>query len=78
MLIFHIKFPGMAAHGALFAGIIADIYGRKKAIMLGDIINTIGAIICCAAFTKWILLIGVIFLGLATGILNLHANNYRF
>uniref|UniRef100_A0A914EJ51 Major facilitator superfamily (MFS) profile domain-containing protein n=1 Tax=Acrobeloides nanus TaxID=290746 RepID=A0A914EJ51_9BILA len=58
---------GMAALGALFAGIIADIYGRKKAIMLGDIINTIGAIICCAAFTKWILLIGVIFLGLATG-----------
>ena len=61
----------MAALGSLFAGIIADIYGRKKAIMLGDIINTIGAIICCAAFTKWILLIGVIFLGLATGRLNL-------
>uniref|UniRef100_A0A914BZG6 Major facilitator superfamily (MFS) profile domain-containing protein n=1 Tax=Acrobeloides nanus TaxID=290746 RepID=A0A914BZG6_9BILA len=58
---------GMAAFGALFAGIIADTHGRKKAIMLGDIINTLGAFICCAAFNKWILLIGVIFLGVATG-----------
>lgn len=67
MHLFHIKFSGMAAFGALFAGIIADTHGRKKAIMLGDIINTLGAFICCAAFNKWILLIGVIFLGVATG-----------
>jgi MFS family permease len=60
-------FLGSAALGALLAGVIADYFGRRKAIMYGDVINTIGAIICCSAFTKWLLCTGVIFLGIATG-----------
>ncbi|KAI6192148.1 hypothetical protein M3Y97_00305500 [Aphelenchoides bicaudatus] len=60
--------PIFAAIGALFAGKLSDIYGRKKMILLSACIFTIGSLICAAAIHKMMLLCGRIFLGVALGI----------
>jgi SP family myo-inositol transporter-like MFS transporter 13 len=59
--------PGFAGIGSLVAGVASDRFGRKKMIVLSTIIFSIGAIICGAAFDRYILLVGRIFLGLAIG-----------
>lgn len=59
--------PGVAAIGSLCSGPGSDFLGRKKIIIGASVTFTIGAIICAAAWTKIILLIGRILLGLAIG-----------
>ena len=59
--------PGFAGIGSLIAGVASDRLGRKKMIVASTIIFSAGAIICGAAFDKWILLVGRILLGLAIG-----------
>uniref|UniRef100_A0A914P641 Major facilitator superfamily (MFS) profile domain-containing protein n=1 Tax=Panagrolaimus davidi TaxID=227884 RepID=A0A914P641_9BILA len=59
--------PGFAGVGSLVAGVASDKFGRKKMIVLSTIIFSIGAIICAAAFDRWILVVGRILLGLAIG-----------
>lgn len=43
-------FNGGAVFGALFGGLIMDKYGRRKTIMVGGIIGTVGAILQAAAY----------------------------
>lgn len=59
--------PGFAGVGSLVAGVASDKFGRKKMIVLSTIIFSFGAIICAAAFDRWILVGGRILLGLAIG-----------
>lgn len=59
--------PGMAGIGALMAGPTSNTFGRKKTIMVSSALFTIGAVVCAAAFNRWILLTGRVILGLAIG-----------
>lgn len=59
--------PGVAAIGSLCSGPGSDFLGRKKIIIGASVTFTIGAIICAASWTKIVLLIGRILLGLAIG-----------
>ncbi|CAI5450359.1 unnamed protein product [Caenorhabditis angaria] len=59
--------PGMAAVGSLFSGTGSDHYGRRTIIIGSTIIFMIGAVICAAAWTKVVMLIGRIFLGIGIG-----------
>ncbi|VDO29205.1 unnamed protein product [Onchocerca flexuosa] len=58
---------GMAGIAALVAGKSSDKFGRRKVIIAATMFFIIGAIICGAAFGRWTLLIGRIFLGFAIG-----------
>ena len=42
--------------GALMSGYITDLFGRKKAVMIGAVIWCIGSILCCAAQNIGVLL----------------------
>lgn len=57
-----------AAFGALFSGFISDKIGRKKVIILADVLFTIGAIVMAAAPTIPVLMLGRLFIGLGVGI----------
>uniref|UniRef100_A0A8R1I3M9 MFS domain-containing protein n=2 Tax=Caenorhabditis japonica TaxID=281687 RepID=A0A8R1I3M9_CAEJA len=59
--------PGVAAIGSLCSGPGSDYLGRKKIIIGASVTFTIGAIVCAAAWSKIVLLIGRILLGLAIG-----------
>jgi len=54
--------------GAIISGFISDIFGRKKAIMLGCIIWCIGSAIICASQNIPMLVVGRIINGLCVGI----------
>ncbi len=57
-----------AAIGALGGGRLADLYGRRKLLIATAIIFAIGAIICAAASSPTILIIGRIIVGLGIGL----------
>uniref|UniRef100_A0A914Y4Y6 Major facilitator superfamily (MFS) profile domain-containing protein n=1 Tax=Panagrolaimus superbus TaxID=310955 RepID=A0A914Y4Y6_9BILA len=59
--------PGFAGIGSLLAGPCSDKFGRKRVIVISTIIFSGGAIVCGAAFNKWILIVGRILLGIAIG-----------
>ena len=56
-----------AAAGALVTGIIADKYGRKFTILLGDYLMIIGTCLMCFAPSLEVLGIGRLFAGLGFG-----------
>ncbi|KAK6050189.1 inositol transporter 4 domain protein, partial [Cooperia oncophora] len=58
---------GFAAVGALLSAPGSDYFGRKKVIVAACIVFTAGAVICAAAWTKIVLAIGRILLGVAIG-----------
>ncbi|CAJ0602441.1 unnamed protein product [Cylicocyclus nassatus] len=59
--------PGFAAVGSLLSATGSDHFGRRKVIIAATFIFTVGAIICGAAWTKIVLTIGRILLGIAIG-----------
>ncbi|KAJ1372457.1 hypothetical protein KIN20_034626 [Parelaphostrongylus tenuis] len=59
--------PGFAALGALLSASGSDRFGRRKVIVAASIVFTVGAVICGVAWTKPILAIGRILLGIAIG-----------
>lgn len=58
---------GMAGLGALIAGKLSDIYGRRGMIVVSSLTFVIGALICSVGLHKLILLLGRILLGIAIG-----------
>ncbi|ETN72136.1 inositol transporter 4 domain protein [Necator americanus] len=59
--------PGFAAVGALLSAPGSDYFGRKKVIVVATIVFTVGAVICGIAWTKIVLVLGRILLGIAIG-----------
>ena len=57
-----------AAIGALGGGRLADLYGRRKLLIATAAIFAIGAIICAAASSPTVLIIGRIIVGLGIGL----------
>ncbi|KAK6465105.1 myo-inositol transporter [Scheffersomyces coipomensis] len=57
--------------GAIIAGLSTNIFGRKKVLLLSNIIFVIGTIIQLAAKTVWTMIIGRFVLGLGVGIASL-------
>ncbi|KAK5977033.1 Metabolite transport protein CsbC domain protein [Trichostrongylus colubriformis] len=58
---------GFAAVGALLSARGSDLFGRKKVIVAASIVFTAGAVICAAAWTKVVLVIGRVLFGIAIG-----------
>ena len=56
-----------AAFGALFSGSISDKIGRKKVIIIADILFTIGAAVMALAPTVQVLMIGRLIIGVGVG-----------
>ncbi|KAH8424979.1 sugar porter family MFS transporter [Aspergillus melleus] len=54
--------------GALVSGFVSDIFGRKRAIMVGAVIWCIGSILVCAAQNIPMLIVGRIINGFSVGI----------
>ncbi len=57
-----------AAIGALGGGRLADLYGRRRLLIATAVIFAIGAIICAAAPSTTVLIIGRIIVGLGIGL----------
>lgn len=57
-----------AAIGALGGGRLADLYGRRRLLIATAVIFAIGAIICAAASSPAVLIIGRIIVGLGIGL----------
>ena len=57
-----------AAFGALFSGTISDRIGRKKVILVADVLFVIGSLILAAAPAVWVLLVGRFIVGLGVGV----------
>ncbi|KAL8916667.1 MAG: hypothetical protein Q9208_008367 [Pyrenodesmia sp. 3 TL-2023] len=60
--------PGGSWLGALCSGYISDIFGRKKAIMIGAVIWWIGSTIICASQNVGMLVVGRVINGFCVGI----------
>ncbi|KAF4966086.1 hypothetical protein FSARC_6212 [Fusarium sarcochroum] len=70
-------FSGGAVFGALFGGVIADKYGRRKTIGIGAFICTIGAVLQAAAYHLAMMLVGRIIAGFAVGLLSMSVPIYQ-
>jgi MFS transporter, SP family, solute carrier family 2 (myo-inositol transporter), member 13 len=62
--------------GAAAGGWINDVYGRKKATLLADVVFTVGSIIMCIAPDPYILILGRLCVGLGVGIASVTAPVY--
>ena len=56
-----------AAIGALFSGSISDKIGRKKVILIADVLFTVGAIVMAFSPTINVLILGRLLIGLGVG-----------
>ncbi len=57
-----------AAFGALIGGRLADIFGRRRLLIVTAIIFAAGAILCAAATSPTMLIIGRVIVGLGIGL----------
>uniref|UniRef100_A0A5B7AU98 Putative inositol transporter 4-like n=1 Tax=Davidia involucrata TaxID=16924 RepID=A0A5B7AU98_DAVIN len=62
--------------GAAFGGWINDKYGRKKSILLADILFFVGAIVMALSPGPWMIIIGRIFVGLGVGMASMTSPLY--
>ncbi|KAL8950837.1 MAG: hypothetical protein Q9222_003158 [Ikaeria aurantiellina] len=60
--------PGGSWLGALCSGFISDMFGRKKAIMIGSVIWWVGSTIICASQNVGMLVVGRVINGFCVGI----------
>ncbi|XP_011095946.1 inositol transporter 4 [Sesamum indicum] len=62
--------------GAGIGGLINDKYGRKKSILLADVLFAIGAVVMAVSVTPWMIIIGRVFVGLGVGMASMTAPLY--
>ena len=65
-----------AAIGAAIGGWLNDKCGRKKSILLADVLFVAGAILMAAAPAPWMIILGRIFVGLGVGMASMTAPLY--
>lgn len=65
-----------AVLGVLFSGMVADHYGRKKAILLPAALFTVGTAIVCASSSIYLFLLGRFITGTAVGLISMTAPLY--
>ncbi|KAL5716283.1 Sugar transporter [Ranunculus cassubicifolius] len=68
--------PAGAIVGAAAGGLMNDSYGRKKSIIIADIIFTVGAILMSAASTPLVIIIGRGVIGIGVGMASMTAPLY--
>ncbi|KAL3627334.1 Inositol transporter 4 [Castilleja foliolosa] len=62
--------------GAGFGGLINDKYGRRKTILLADILFFIGAVVMAASVAPWMIIVGRIFVGFGVGMASMSSPLY--
>ncbi|KAG9144896.1 hypothetical protein Leryth_021307 [Lithospermum erythrorhizon] len=62
--------------GAAFGGWMNDRFGRRKSILLADVLFFIGAVIMAAAPKPWVIILGRIFVGLGVGMASMTSPLY--
>lgn len=62
--------------GAAFGGWMNDKYGRRKSILLADVVFFVGAIIMAVAPVPWVIILGRIFVGLGVGMASMTSPLY--
>ncbi|KAL7103092.1 hypothetical protein ACP275_08G160000 [Erythranthe tilingii] len=67
---------GGAIFGAAFGGYLNDKYGRKKSILLADILFFVGAVIMAASVAPWMIIVGRVFVGLGVGMASMTSPLY--
>ncbi|KAH0713988.1 hypothetical protein KY290_006854 [Solanum tuberosum] len=65
-----------AIFGAAFGGWFNDKYGRRKSILLADIVFFIGAIVMAVAPAPWVIIIGRVLVGLGVGMASMTSPLY--
>lgn len=65
-----------AVIGAAFGGWLNDKYGRKKSILLADVLFIAGAVLMAVAPAPWMIIFGRIFVGLGVGMASMTAPLY--
>lgn len=62
--------------GAVFGGWINDVYGRKRATLLADVVFALGSIVMAAAPNPYVLIFGRLLVGLGVGVASVTAPMY--
>lgn len=65
-----------AVVGAGFGGWLNDKWGRKKSIIIADVLFFIGAVVMAAAPAPWVIIIGRLLVGLGVGMASMTAPLY--
>lgn len=65
-----------AIFGAGFGGWFNDKYGRRKSILLADILFFVGAIVMAVAPAPWVIIIGRVLVGLGVGMASMTSPLY--
>lgn len=62
--------------GAAFGGWMNDKFGRKKSILLADLVFFAGAVVMAGAVGPWMIIVGRILVGLGVGMASMTAPLY--
>lgn len=62
--------------GAAFGGWMNDKLGRKKTVMIADVVFMLGALVMGAAPAPWVIIIGRILVGLGVGVASMTSPLY--
>ncbi|KAH0969941.1 hypothetical protein GBA52_022097 [Prunus armeniaca] len=62
--------------GAAFGGWMNDALGRKKSILIADVVFFVGAIVMAVAPAPWVIIIGRIIVGVGVGMASMTAPLY--
>lgn len=62
--------------GAAFGGYMNDKMGRKKTILMADVVFVAGALVMAAAPAPWVIIIGRVLVGLGVGVASMTAPLY--
>lgn len=62
--------------GAALGGFLNDKYGRKKSLLMADVLFLVGAIVMAASVAPWMIILGRIFVGLGVGMASMTSPLY--
>lgn len=62
--------------GAAFGGWMNDKLGRKKSVLLADVVFILGALVMAIAPAPWVIIVGRVLVGLGVGVASMTAPLY--